>query len=67
MTEIQRDLARVHRDIMSLYGGRLAAGELPLRDRPPAREVRDASANALLLSLADIVLGRDDTCVEVPK
>ncbi len=66
MTEIQRDLARVHRDIMSMYAGRLAAGELPLRARPSAREVRDAAADALLLSLADIVLD-DDTCVEVPK
>ena len=41
---------------MSMYAGRLAAGELPLRARPPAREVRDAAADALLLSLADIVL-----------
>ncbi len=56
MTEIQRNLARVHRDIMSMYAGRLAAGELPLRARPPAREVRDASANALILAIADIVL-----------
>ena len=66
MTEIQRDLARVHAVIMTRYAGKLASGELPLRARPPAREVRDAAADALLLSLADIVLD-DDTCVELPK
>ena len=56
MTEVQRDLAKVHRSIMTVYGARLASGELPLRARPPAREVRDASANALILAIADIVL-----------
>ncbi len=56
MTEIQRDLARVHRDIMSMYAARLAAGELAPRVRPSARAVADAAADALLLSLADIVL-----------